>query len=423
MGAAVGPQESLIAWKTQAWTNPRMVAWYAARMHENKGTNRLKNAVEVELCRRYAEGRRVLDVGIGTGRGSIPLLAQGFQVTGIDSSQAMLDRCRQEAGAAPIELLQADLAGLPFPDASFDTLLSLNVLVHFPHWRGVLREWARVVRPGGVMIFDVHALDHVEAVARVHGVPVDDLLAAERQTELYALRVRAEELVNQADALGLAVVAVVPYAAVLGGGNRNFWLDGSRASGYLWERLLSWMAIDEPLFAFGRFLEESLFAHLTTETTGRFMAVLRRKSDRAANAAWLERNRRLNRTLASGGLTAATLSGLLPGGLDAWREELNGHLCHRRNLLMLAYLCTAFAAFVEPEHGRDLLAPEHFADVRSFVRKWGLDRAAHAFVQSWHAHEALREPLTCAGVPLGAGLEYDLMRDLLDAAGAFAEGA
>ena len=417
----MGPQESLIAWKTQAWTDPGMVAWYAARMHENKGTNRLKNVVEVELCRRYATGGHVLDVGIGTGRASIPLLAQGLRVTGVDSSQAMLDRCRQEAGAAPIELVRADLAELPFADASFDTLVSLNVLVHFPHWRNVLREWARVLRPEGVMIFDVHALDHVEAVSRVHGVSVEDLLAAERRRELYALRVRAEDLVAEADALGLAVVSVIPYAGVLGGGNRNFWLDGSRASGYLWDRLLSWMAVDEPLFQFGRFLEESLFAHLTTEATGRFMAVLRRKGDREANAAWIERNRRLGKSLARG-LSAGLLSEILPGGLAAWQAELNRHLSNRRNALMLAFLCTAFAPLVEAGCGQDLLAPEHYADLRRFVRKWRLDQATRRFVTSWHHHEALREPLTRAGVTLGAGLEYELMRDLLDAAGAFSEG-
>lgn len=417
----MGPEESLIAWKTQAWANPRMAAWYAQRMHENKGTNRLKNLVEVELCRRYAVGERALDVGIGTGRGSIPLLSKGFHVTGVDSSQAMLDQCRREAGESSIELLRADVAGLPFPDASFDTLISLNVLVHFPHWREVLREWARVVRPDGRLIFDVHSLDHVEAVSRAHGVPVEDLLAAERQTELYALRVRAEELLSEADALGLAVVAIVPYAAVFGGGNRNFWLDDSRASGYLWERLLSWMAVDEPLFQFGRFLEESLFAHLTTETTGRFMAVLCRKRDRDANQAWLERRRRLNEGLA-GGISARLLSGVIPGDFAAWQAELNGHLDNRRNALMLAFLCTAFAPFVESGCGGEIVAPEHFAGLRRYVRKWRLDEATRRFVKSWHHRQAVEDPLTCAGVSLGAGLEYELTRELLDAVGAFAEG-
>ena len=45
-----------------------MVAWYNQRMLENRGTNRLKNQVEVDLCARYAVAPKVLDVGIGTGR-------------------------------------------------------------------------------------------------------------------------------------------------------------------------------------------------------------------------------------------------------------------------------------------------------------------------------------------------------------------
>ncbi|TAM76078.1 class I SAM-dependent methyltransferase [bacterium] len=417
----MGPEESLIAWKTQAWTNPQTVAWYAQRMNENKGTNRLKNLVEVELCRRCAAGDRVLDVGIGTGRGSIPLLSKGFHVTGVDSSQAMLDQCRREAGESPIELLRADIASLPFPDASFDTLISLNVLVHFPHWRDVLREWARVVRPDGRLIFDVHSLDHVQAVSRAHGVPTEELLAPERRTELYALRVRAEDLVHEAEALGLSVVAIVPYAAVLGGGNRNFWLDNSRASGYLWERLLSWMALDEPLFQFGRFLEQSLFAHLTTEATGRFMAVLCRTSDPAANRSWLQRNQQINEALAHG-LSARVLSDVVPGDFAAWQTELNGHLNDRRNELMLSFLCTAFAPFLDSGCGEDILAQEHFAALRRYVRKWRIDGATRHFVKSWHRTPSVQEALTCAGVSLGAGLEYELTRELLDAVGAFDEG-
>ncbi len=417
----MGSEESLIAWKTQAWTNPQTVAWYAQRMNENTGTNRLKNLVEIELCLRHAAGDRVLDVGIGTGRGSIPLLSRGCHVTGVDSSQAMLDQCRREAGKSPIELLRADIASLPFPDASFDTLISLNVLVHFPHWRGVLREWARVVRPEGRLIFDVHSLDHVEAVSRAHAVPVEELLAPERQTERYTLRVRAEDLVDEAESLGLSVVAIVPYAAVLGGGNRNFWLDDSRAYGYLWERLLSWMAVDEPLFRFGRFLEESLFAHLTTQTTGRFMAVLSRTSDPAANRTWLQRNQRINEALAHG-LSAPVLSDVIPGDVAAWQAELNGHLDYRRNELMLSFFCTAFASFLDAGCGEDVLAPQHLAALRRYVRKWRIDKATRHFVKSWHRTPSVQEALTCAGVSLGAGLEYELTRDLLDAVGAFDEG-
>ena len=50
MGQEKVVEQDLIKWKTDAWKNPDMVAWYHQRMVENRGTSRLKNEVEVELC-------------------------------------------------------------------------------------------------------------------------------------------------------------------------------------------------------------------------------------------------------------------------------------------------------------------------------------------------------------------------------------
>ena len=99
-------EQDLIHWKTEAWKDRDMVRWYSGRMDENTDTNRLKNIIETELCERFLAGTDVLDVGIGTGRASLPLIAKGFNLSGTDSSQAMLDECRRLAGGAPIELVQ-----------------------------------------------------------------------------------------------------------------------------------------------------------------------------------------------------------------------------------------------------------------------------------------------------------------------------
>ncbi|QDQ28910.1 class I SAM-dependent methyltransferase [Chitinimonas arctica] len=157
-------KQALIDFKTDAWKDAGMVAWYSQRMFENSGTNQLKHQLEMRYIERYATGPRVLDVGIGTGRGSIPLAKRGMDVTGIDSSQAMLDETRRLAGETPMTLTPGDVAKLPLPAADFDFLLSLNVVVHFPHWREILLEWDRVLKPGGRILFDIHSLDHLEAV-------------------------------------------------------------------------------------------------------------------------------------------------------------------------------------------------------------------------------------------------------------------
>ncbi|HET8707511.1 MAG TPA: class I SAM-dependent methyltransferase, partial [Pseudomonadales bacterium] len=97
-------RQFLTQWKTDAWKDPAMVAWYSGRMVENSGTNRLNNMLEVGLCDRFAVGQTVLDIGVGTGRASLPLARKGMQLTGIDSSQAMLDECQRLAGNVPVQL-------------------------------------------------------------------------------------------------------------------------------------------------------------------------------------------------------------------------------------------------------------------------------------------------------------------------------
>jgi len=284
-------EKDLIDWKTDAWKNPDMVAWYHQRMVENRGTSRLKNEVEVELCSRYAVGPRLLDVGIGTGRGSLPLARAGLEVTGVDSSQAMLEQTRKLAGDTPIRLQQGDLADLAFPDGEFDTVMSLNVLVHFPNWREILAEWQRAARPGGRILFDIHSQDHEEAACAAKGLPPRPEDPG-NDFGGYMSRIRAADLVDAANHLGLRIVAVVPYAGVFAGGNANLWLKNSLADGTRYDRILSWLISDPALLAFALFLEQDVFAHLTTRVTGRMMVVLDNVSDAAGNLAWLERDGR-----------------------------------------------------------------------------------------------------------------------------------
>jgi ubiquinone/menaquinone biosynthesis C-methylase UbiE len=93
---------------------------------------------------------RVLDVGTGTGRISIPLLERGMDLIGCDLSMKMLQRLQEKFPAARI--LQADASQLPFPSASFDALLTAHILHLIPAWREALREFRRVLRPEGVYL-------------------------------------------------------------------------------------------------------------------------------------------------------------------------------------------------------------------------------------------------------------------------------
>ncbi|HEX6739951.1 MAG TPA: class I SAM-dependent methyltransferase [Vicinamibacteria bacterium] len=95
-------------------------------------------------------GRRLLDVGCGTGHHLASLRARGFEVAGVDGSEAMLEHARRNNPG--VDLRQCDVERLPHPDAQFDLVLCVEVLRYLPHMDACLREIARVLRPGGVAL-------------------------------------------------------------------------------------------------------------------------------------------------------------------------------------------------------------------------------------------------------------------------------
>ncbi len=101
------------------------------------------------------EGRRVLDVGTGTGRAAIALARRGAIVTGVDASAEMLAVAEQRARAAAvqIEFRRDDAHHLDFPDRAFDAVVCLRVLMHTPDWQRSLAELCRVASHQVVLDF------------------------------------------------------------------------------------------------------------------------------------------------------------------------------------------------------------------------------------------------------------------------------
>ena len=92
------------------------------------------------------QGRRIIDVGTGTGRGAFLLAAAGARVTGIDASEEMLAIARSRAREmhAAVEFTVGDAHKVEFADRSFDIAVSLRVLMHTPRWRQCIGELCRV---------------------------------------------------------------------------------------------------------------------------------------------------------------------------------------------------------------------------------------------------------------------------------------
>jgi SAM-dependent methyltransferase len=102
----------------------------------------------------------LLDLGCGTGRQIVFFARQGFTVSGFDESPQALGLTREWLAAEGVEAelrLGNMLAGLPYPDASFDALISVQVIHHgtLAAIRALIAEITRVLKPGGSLFVSV----------------------------------------------------------------------------------------------------------------------------------------------------------------------------------------------------------------------------------------------------------------------------
>jgi ubiquinone/menaquinone biosynthesis C-methylase UbiE len=110
-----------------------------------------------ELLERLPDGARVLDAGCGAGVPVTRLLAKRCAVTGVDISEKQVELARELVPGATFVV--GDIAALAFADASFDAVVSYYAIIHVPRNQHatVLRGFARVLRPGGLLLLSTGA--------------------------------------------------------------------------------------------------------------------------------------------------------------------------------------------------------------------------------------------------------------------------
>ena len=170
-----------------------------------------------------------LEVGCGRGSISSYFAEAGYRVTLLDSSPAVIDAARgifkANRHAQRADFVVGNALDLPFPDASFDVVISMGLLEHFQDVRKVLSEQVRILKRGGIFIG--YVVPESENVQKLF-TPVNQLLAkawrissktpkAQRKHSIYRSLYDSNDYTRWLKPLGvrgIQAVGVYPFPAI-----------------------------------------------------------------------------------------------------------------------------------------------------------------------------------------------------------------
>ena len=151
-------------------------------------------------------GAEILNCPVGFGRHALVLTEAGYLVTGLDRSETQLAEAERRRGDAEWpKLVRGDYRELPFADASFDAVPNLFTSLGYldrDEDIGVLREFHRVLRPGGALVVETM---HRDRLARIFlprtwdRLPDGSLFLQERETDWAAGTVSIRHIVVTPD--------------------------------------------------------------------------------------------------------------------------------------------------------------------------------------------------------------------------------
>src|SRR5262245_25765707 len=101
-------------------------------------------------------GQHVLEVGCGRGVGSEVLIDRlgAERVTAFDLDDSMVELARKRLHGRPVELSVGDACSIEQAAGSVDTVVDFGIIHHVPDWQQAISEMARVLRPGGLVLFE-----------------------------------------------------------------------------------------------------------------------------------------------------------------------------------------------------------------------------------------------------------------------------
>jgi ubiquinone/menaquinone biosynthesis C-methylase UbiE len=125
-------------------------SWYERERH--RGYHRMIDELEVDLALPLCRDKDILEAGCGTGLLLKEFATVARRATGLDISQGMAKQARERG----LNVVLGSVTDLPFPDASFDVVISCKVLAHIPDISRAISELSRVTRPGGKLLLEFY---------------------------------------------------------------------------------------------------------------------------------------------------------------------------------------------------------------------------------------------------------------------------
>lgn len=164
--------EGVSAFKSSAWMTSRR-----AEKYERSTTRRQLGELQIAgysawLIEDLPAGSYVLDVGAGTGALSRSLAAEGFNVSAIDISPAMLARVprSRRITTAVVDVLSGEI-----PTGPFDAIVSRWMLPHFPDWPTIIARLRPSLAASGAMYIDFPNPAHYSLAAKLNGSSPSDV--------------------------------------------------------------------------------------------------------------------------------------------------------------------------------------------------------------------------------------------------------
>ena len=117
--------------------------------------DRWGNLIQQKLLQHKVFNPSILDAGCGTGAMLLTLASRGYRVCGVDFSEGMLSRARENAQHRGLDVpfVQGCVDQLPFAPETFDVVVSRNVLSNLDVAAEALESWHKVLKPGGYLIY------------------------------------------------------------------------------------------------------------------------------------------------------------------------------------------------------------------------------------------------------------------------------